>query len=626
MGDLGTRPTVVIIGPLPPPAFGVATATELVLSSPVLTAEYRLIHLDTSDRRSVANMGRLDPTNVWLAAKHELLLLRILLAKRPAVTYLTLSQAPLAILRDWIFIRTATLGGSQVVTHLRGSGYAELYEHGSTWLRWVIRNTFRRTNRVLVLGSNLIGMAHSIDDSVIVDVVPNGCPPEEITAASESSGSKGPAQEVLYLGALARSKGLHDALGVAARVAARVPAVRFMFAGQWASDEDRHEADRFVREQGLEANVTFPGPVGIDRKAQLLHSASVYLCASHSEGQPWSILEAMRAGMPVVATNTGAIPDTVVDGVTGFVTEVGDVIGLAEAVTRILEDERLRTLMSQRARQRYDEFFTLERSHTLLREAWDKASNRDTARPPRDTPGGEMGACETSVAAISAVEWFSRNASAFDQQYGTRAEFEEREVLWAHLVDAYCPRGGRVLDAGCGSGALTVGAAALAREVVAVDPSREMLDICARRLFERGAQNCSLLHSRIEDLRPTYLGQFDLVLCSSVIEYVDSPAAVLSVLANLLAADGKLIVSFPNAGSLLRTCERAAYRTIKKPAYYRFVKNVLTATEIDLLFRDAGLTADHQLYFGAPLLPRWAHFAFPSRRVATMTVYVCGRT
>ena len=366
-------PLVVVIGPVPPPAFGVATATELILGSAVLGARFRLAHVDTSDRRGLANMGRLDPVNAYLAVKHELLLLRVLFTQRPGVTYLTLSQAPLAILRDWIFVRTATLFGSQAVVHLRGSGYGSLYERGSAGLRWFMGDVFRQADRVLVLGQSLIPMAHSIDQGVEVDVVPNGCPSLRFAPRDDGGDQKAPLREVLYMGALKRAKGVLDALRVAADVVERVPDARFVLAGEWASDTDRQEAEHFVRDRDLGGHIEFTGTVEVDRKAQLLRSASIYLCASHSEGQPWSILEAMSAGVPVVATKTGAIPDTVAEGVTGFVVEVGDVAGLADAVARILSDEALRSAMGHEARRRYAELFTTERSHLFLQKALEKA-------------------------------------------------------------------------------------------------------------------------------------------------------------------------------------------------------------------------------------------------------------
>jgi glycosyltransferase involved in cell wall biosynthesis len=358
------KPVLLVIGPVPPPAFGVATATDLILRSGVLHDAFRVIHLDTSDRRSVANMGRVDPVNVYLAARHEVELLHILLTQRPAVAYLTLSQAPLAIVRDWLFVCTAAAFGCRSVAHLRGSGYADVYGYGSRWLEWLMGDFFRRCARVLVLGEGLVSMARVVDRSVPVDVVPNGCPP---AVAQSNAGAR--EKTVLFLGGLRRAKGVHDALRVAARVVAEVPSARFVFAGDWGSEEDRRQADALVRDLGLQGRVDFPGPVEGESKERLLLTSGVYLLASHSEGHPWSVIEAMSAGMPVVATRTGAVPDTVLDAVTGYLADVGDVEALAAGVMRILRDDDLAAQMSVRGRERYEQQFTVERSHALLRDA-----------------------------------------------------------------------------------------------------------------------------------------------------------------------------------------------------------------------------------------------------------------
>jgi glycosyltransferase involved in cell wall biosynthesis len=363
----GGKPRLVVIGPVPPPAFGVATATRLVLDSPVLSAAFHLVHLDTSDRRTVANMGRMDLVNLVLAVKQELRLLCVLATGRPNVMYLTLSQAPLAILRDWIFMRTASAFGCRSVAHLRGSGYADVYAFGPRWLQWILGDSFRQAARVLVLGDGLISMARVIDRSVDVDVVPNGCPPA--VSAERSRGEGGRQGTVLFLGGLRRAKGVHDAVRVAARVAVDVPSARFVFAGDWGSAADREEVEHLIEESGIGGNVEFPGSVEAARKAQLLSAASLYLLASHSEGHPWSVIEAMSAGIPVVATRTGAVPDTVVDGTTGYLADVGDIDGLADGVSRILTDDTLAATLSAAGRERYERLFTLERSHALLRDA-----------------------------------------------------------------------------------------------------------------------------------------------------------------------------------------------------------------------------------------------------------------
>lgn len=339
-----------------------------MIGSPVLASAFRVVHLDTSDRRSLATMGRIDLANVALGLLHELQLMLLLRRHRPALTYLTLSQGRPAIVRDWLFTATATLLGSRVVLHLRGSGYADVYRTGPFWLRRLLRGAFRRATRVLVLGEGLLPMARAIDPATPVGVAPNGGPEilSRIEAETPVRGESPPV--VAYLGALRRSKGVHDALQVASRVARDVPEVRYVFAGQWPSEDERLQAMAIVRENGLEGTVEFPGAVDAAAKAELLRRSTMYLMASHGEGHPWAVIEAMSAGLPIVATRTGVVPDSVVHGVTGFLADVGDVEGLADGVRRLLGDDDLAHSFSIAARKRYEQLFTMEASHTALVE------------------------------------------------------------------------------------------------------------------------------------------------------------------------------------------------------------------------------------------------------------------
>ena len=116
---------------------------------------------------------------------------------------------------------------------------------------------------------------------------------------------------------------------------------------------------------GLEDRVRFWGK----RKdvAEVLAQAQVFALASRWEGLPLSVLEAMRAGLPVVATDVGGVREAVEEGVTGYLVPRGDEVALRERLRRLLEDPRLRESMGASARRAYEERFTRER---MLRDTW----------------------------------------------------------------------------------------------------------------------------------------------------------------------------------------------------------------------------------------------------------------
>jgi glycosyltransferase involved in cell wall biosynthesis len=92
---------------------------------------------------------------------------------------------------------------------------------------------------------------------------------------------------------------------------------------------------------------------------ELLAAADVFVLSSRSEGLPLSILEAMAAGLPVVATNVGGVPELVVEGETGFLVPPGDPQALAVALERLLGDSALRRRLGAAGRRRAEERFDL---------------------------------------------------------------------------------------------------------------------------------------------------------------------------------------------------------------------------------------------------------------------------
>ena len=112
---------------------------------------------------------------------------------------------------------------------------------------------------------------------------------------------------------------------------------------------------------GLAKRVRFLG--WRDDVAERLAESHIFVLASHFEGLPLSILEAMRAGLPVVASDVGGVSELVAEGETGLLvgretsTEV-----MRNTLDLLLRDPNLRARLGRRGRRRYEERFTLDRS------------------------------------------------------------------------------------------------------------------------------------------------------------------------------------------------------------------------------------------------------------------------
>lgn len=110
----------------------------------------------------------------------------------------------------------------------------------------------------------------------------------------------------------------------------------------------------------------------------LLAGSDIFLLISHHEGLPLSIIEAMSAAMPVLATAVGGVDELVQDGLTGLLHRAGDEADLAFKLQRLVDDSALRQRLGEAARARYQQCFTesamLENTRTVYRRMLAPAS------------------------------------------------------------------------------------------------------------------------------------------------------------------------------------------------------------------------------------------------------------
>lgn len=219
-----------------------------------------------------------------------------------------------------------------------------------------------------------------------------------------------------------------------------------------------------------------------------------------------------------------------------------------------------------------------------------------------------------------AVAFHDARAARFDEGYQRSPAFQERFATWACAMAAVIRRGDDVLDAGCGSGVFAFEAARLGGRVAAFDASEAMIDLCQAKQVEAGVVNVAFAQARLEDERPP--GSWDVVLCSSVLEYVADFDTALMSLARLLRPGGRLIVSVPNADSLYRRVERLAFQATGRPAYLAHVRHRLSDRELAARLTAAGLTPGTIAYYADPPVggPLWALLS--SRRRKTLLLAV----
>jgi glycosyltransferase involved in cell wall biosynthesis len=190
-------------------------------------------------------------------------------------------------------------------------------------------------------------------------VIPNvpaalpAAPDFDGAALRREIGGGGVEHLIVSVARLQPAKGLDDLVEAVARLRERLPGLRVAVAG---SGPQEKELRARIERAGLSEAFRLLGTrsdVG-----SLLAAADAFCLPSRHEGLPISLLEAMQAGLPCVATRVGGIPGLVEDGADALLVEPADPDGLAEALARVLSDGELAAELGQRGqalvRRRYD--------------------------------------------------------------------------------------------------------------------------------------------------------------------------------------------------------------------------------------------------------------------------------
>lgn len=207
----------------------------------------------------------------------------------------------------------------------------------------------------------------------------------------------------------------------------------------------------------------------------------------------------------------------------------------------------------------------------------------------------------------NAIEWHSQNAAGFDNNYSHSRDFIERFKMWTQVIDRYSDPQFRVLDVGCGSGVFSFYAAQQNANVVGVDGSREMIELCERKK-NSFHNNLTFINADIASLSDVAGNKANLILCSSVLEYLDNLDNSLRAIVSMLDSNGVVVFSMPNRTSVFRAVEPVLYRLTGRPSYYRYVKNTLTVSQLTKRLTTCGLDILETAYFArTPILSLLFH-------------------
>jgi len=335
------KPTILVCGPSPKAVGGGPTHVRNLWASP-LAAEFELVLFETgsrgpespaTDEPRLAMLGRLVSSPFRLAAA--------ILRLRPAVVHLNTSVDPKGFWREWTHLLVCRLLGCRVVYQIHGGTVDALAPGG--WMRSVVRATFGWPDALVLLSSVERPQFERLGGVRRMVVIPNAV--DTAAFGGRDRTHSGTVRRLAYLGRLNGDKGEFESVE-AVEILRKEDAFRDLELSFAGSGPAREAIEESITLRGMQNCVELLGAIHGDAKIRFLRESDVLLLATyHPEGLPYTILESLAAGTPVVTTRVGGIPDVVVEGESGRFVEPRRPAEIAAVLRELASSpERLRAM------------------------------------------------------------------------------------------------------------------------------------------------------------------------------------------------------------------------------------------------------------------------------------------
>lgn len=336
------RPRVLMVGMhLTRTRGGITTLTSGIINSD-LKYRYKITYI-ASQAEELGQIGKL-----FLAISSLLRFAVHCLLARPEVCYIHIGSNA-SLYRESAFVLLSRLFRRTTVVHFHAGDIDDYYPLQPRVGRWFINTAIAMSDRIIAVSHESAGQLRRLNDSFPISVVPNMidtsvflAQPRQVNRSDESRPVR-----LLFVGAAAKLKGEKDLI----RALTLLKRNGVNFRASLLGYGTEHLA-AFCDELGVGESIEHLGPVAMSERYAFYERADILVLPTYAEALPIAVIEAMAAGLAIVTTNVGGIPEIIDDGKEGFLVNSGDVEALADRIETLVSDPDERIKMGDRARQR----------------------------------------------------------------------------------------------------------------------------------------------------------------------------------------------------------------------------------------------------------------------------------
>lgn len=361
------KPKLLCISALPPPYHGVTVANDILLNNDLIRGKYDL-KIIPLNKAKMQSGGALSLATVMADLDATVKVSAAIRSFKPQLVYFCLSQTQLGLLREAGWVWPAAWGKTKCLIHMHGGYFRQMFETdlSRAMQRWVLL-MLGHIQGFIVLDESLRPLFQGLVPDERIFALHNGIPDDlsdESFAGILKVRQRQKPLRVTYLSNLVPGKGFDTFLGAAAVLKQGNHLEDFIFnlAGAIPNSDTARQVDDFIHSRGLGDTVRVLGRVVGPAKWRTLLDSDVFVFPTRypPEGQPFAIIEALAAGLPVISTARGSIPAMVQEGVNGFIVPEGDALPIAARLTLLKDHVPLRLSMSKASRALFKRDYTAE--------------------------------------------------------------------------------------------------------------------------------------------------------------------------------------------------------------------------------------------------------------------------
>ncbi len=294
--------------------------------------------------------ARLHPLNLWYLLKHLSSWVRVLMVRRPDIAHYPVTSF-WNLEKSMMFLGIARMFGAKTIGHLHGGSFIEFWRSLPEYRR---RRSSRNLNRL----DAFIVLSVGWKERVVRDIglpeskvfVVNNPIDEEFEERMLAAPLRRSTRSILAFGIMSRYKGVFDMLEAWRQLEQRDGFILFLIGPEREKDVLLRCREK-IEEFGMAESVSLSDGAWGEFKSQCFEEASIFMLPSYRENLPLVVLEAAAAGLPIIATPVGALPEFFDDGKSIVFVQAGNVGQIRNALQCLIADEPARLRLGTAARE-----------------------------------------------------------------------------------------------------------------------------------------------------------------------------------------------------------------------------------------------------------------------------------